>query len=757
MGSVRQRGPELKGMRDDRLKRWSGWLKMRANRGEPLDKLLPDAFAGVREAARRALGYNAFSCQIMAGLTMHRGRIAEMATGEGKTLAAVFAAYLNGLTGKGVHILTFNDYLAQRDAAWMGAVFEMLDMSTAAVFEGLEPEQRRQAYQADITYLTAQEAGFDYLRDALVLDPEDRVQQRPFHFAIVDEADSILIDEARVPLVIAGQLDQDIPNPRPMAQFVASLNEGDDYHFDEYRRNVFLSESGFARAEKTLGVPLHEEAHAGTLSVLNLALHAATLLHRDKDYIVRDNRVECIDALTGRLVDKRRWPHGLHAALEAKEGVEIQKEGSVLGSLTIQHLAAMYPKLAGMTATAQPSAKELDECYGLHITAIPPNKPCMRKDQPNLVFSHKEARDAALIEEICNVHKTGRPLLIGTASVEESENLARALKKEGITAQVLNARTHDVEAAIIAGAGALGAVTISTNMAGRGADIKLGGEDEGQREKVVALGGLYVIGTNRHESSRIDDQLRGRSGRQGDPGETRFFTSLQDDLITRFNVMSLLPKRFRHLQQDEPLTHPVVLGEVDRAQRIIEGQFFYIRRTLWSYATILEQQRQQAQVLRDTILNGESPFTADLAGDADEKKIRELALLRLDGQWTAHLAGVDALKDGIHLTRYGGQDPLFVFRKRMDEAFDGFLEQVETLIGQDLKLLAEGQFEEVAQGLKRPSSTWTYLANDNPFGNQMGFSLMGSGGIGYAVGSFFLWPFLLGAALVKRLIGKDGH
>ncbi len=721
-------------MRDDRLKRWSGWLKMRANRGEPLEKLLPDAFAGAREAAKRALGLDAFSCQMLAGLMMHRGRIAEMATGEGKTLAAIFPAYLNALTGKGVHILTFNDYLAKRDAAWMGPVFDMLDIKTAAVYEGLDAQGRREAYKADITYLTVKEAGFDYLRDAIAPKPEDRVH-RPFHMAIVDEADSILIDEARIPLVIAGRFNEETPDPNQMAQIVFNLQENMDYAFDEYRRNVFLTESGLKKAEELLGLTLHDEENLQVLSALNLALHAATLLQRDVDYIVKDNTVACIDPLTGRIADKRRWPNGLHAALEAREKVAIRDDGQVLGSISIQHFTKLYPRLAGMTATAQAAEQEFAAFYDLHITVIPSNKPCIRKDHPNLVFTDQPARDAALVKEICKVHKLGRPVLIGASDVRESELLATQLRAQGLKPQVLNAKTDELEAEIIAQAGAPGALTISTNMAGRGVDIKLGGADEAQRDQVLELGGLYVLGACLWESRRIDDQLRGRAGRQGDPGESRFFTSLQDPLMKRFNVMPLLPKRYRTLHQEEPVTSPIVLREVNRIQRIIEGQSFEIRKTLWSYASVLEQQRKIHDQRRCDILE------QDINGDD-----KEWILLQLDHFWMKHIALADQLRDGIHLARYGGMDPLMRFRKEMDEAFESF---------KPLDSHQVSEYKEAFANLKRPTSTWTYLAGDNPFSQDMRFSLMGSSGVTYAIFAFFSWPLILAGAFLNRFFGKS--
>ena len=486
-----------------------------------------------------------FDVQVMAAIALHQGKLAQLATGEGKTLVAVMPAALHALAGRGVHVLTANDYLARRDAAWMGAAYRFLGLTAASVTAPLDRADRQAAYAADITYVTAKEAGFDFLRDHTVTDPS-HVVQRPFHYAIVDEADFILIDEARVPLVIAGETAAPPVPYQRIAAAVRALTPGTDFRIDEHERNVTLTDAGFRHAQALLGCgPLHDPAQQLTLAAIHVALHAEALLVRDRDYIVRAGRIEIVDEFTGRVADNRRWPHGIQPAVEAKEGVEVRPEGAVLGSIPIQHFVRLWPRLAGMTATAVPAAGEFREFYGLTTVVFPPHRPCRRVDEPDVVFTHRDAKVRALAAEIARVQASGRPVLVGTASVAESEALVRALRARRVKCHVLNARHDAREAAIIARAGMPGAVTISTNMAGRGTDIVLGGGDPALRERVAALGGLYVIGTNRHESRRVDDQLRGRAGRQGDPGSSRFFISLEDDLISRYGVMGLIPRARR--------------------------------------------------------------------------------------------------------------------------------------------------------------------------------------------------------------------
>ena len=608
---------------DQQLRETSADLRARAGSGVSLNALLPEAFALARETARRVLGQRPFDVQVMAGIAMHQGKLAEMQTGEGKTLAAVLPACLNALTGLGVHVLTFNDYLAQRDAQWMGPVYRFLGLTVGSIRQGMSTAQRQAAYNCDVTYLTAKEAGFDFLRDHLCVDPRGLVH-RPFHYAIVDEADSILIDEARVPLVIAGSTSSAQSDPCRAAELVRTLHSGRDFETDEFARNVHLTEAGLDRVEAILGCgSLHDAGNLSVLSELNLALHARVLLHRDVDYIVRDGKVEIIDELTGRVVPNRRWPDGLQAAVEAKEGVPLQPQGIIRGSITLQHFLRLYPKVCGMTATAQSAAEEFREFYDLNVVVIPPNRPSIRVDQPDLVFSHKQAKHRALVGEIVQVQHTGRPVLVGTASVAESEEIAAELARAGVFCQVLNAKNDAHEAKIIAQAATLGAVTISTNMAGRGVDIRLGGNPPRDPEKIVALEGLYVIGTNRHESRRIDNQLRGRAGRQGDPGAARFFISLEDDLIQRYGITDLLPAGYRALRQDGPIEDIAVTRAIERAQQTIESQTFEIRRTLWRYASLIEEQRKHIQERRQAIRNDQLPL--NLLVTHAQERYRELS------------------------------------------------------------------------------------------------------------------------------------
>ena len=573
-------------------------------RNDDPGEALVEIFALVREASKRRLDQRPYDEQIMAGIALHQGRVAEMQTGEGKTLAAVAPAILNALSGKGVHIHTVNDYLARRDAAWMGPIYEILGVSVGCIQEGMSVEDRRDAYNCDVTYVTAKEAGFDLLRDGLCLEPDDRVH-RPFHFVIVDEADSILIDEARVPLVVAGATDDPAAGLIRLAELARKLQPEVDFDTDEYSRNINLTEAGTHRVEQNLRVAnLYAEESLGLLAAVRNAMHAEFLLHRDVDYIVRDGRVELVDELTGRVVEDRQWPDGLQAAIEAKEGLDLQPEGRILGSITMQHFMMSYPRLAGMTATAQPAAEELKAAYDLEVVVIPTHLPCIRADHPDRIYTHREAKQLAVFDEVTAVNATGRPILVGTASVAESERLAASLHETGILCRVLNAKNDEAEAEIIAEAGAIGAVTISTNMAGRGTDIRLGGQNEAERDAVVALGGLYVIGTNRHESLRIDRQLRGRAGRQGDPGSSRFFVSLEDELLVRFGLEELIPRVSLPARQMDEVDDPLLRREIARAQRIVDGQNIDMRKTLKRYSDVLEAQRQFIQNWRREVLDG---------------------------------------------------------------------------------------------------------------------------------------------------------
>jgi preprotein translocase subunit SecA len=772
---IDQLSPALERFTDEQLRERAGELRRRAVSGASLDRILVAWFAVTRVAASRVLGLYPFDVQLLAGIALHQGKLVEMHTGEGKTLAAVAPASLNALTGRGVHVLTFNDYLARRDAAWMGPLYRFLGLSVGTIQEGMDTRERKTAYGADVTYATAKEAGFDFLRMQLCRDSLELVH-RPFHFAIVDEADSILIDEARVPLVIAGERIRSQTSPHRVARLVRELDEQIDFETDDNERNVFLTEPGIDRLERELSCgDLHDESNYLLLTEINQALHARVLLRRDVDYIVRSDAIELVDEFTGRVMDDRRWPDGLQAALEAKEGVPIRPGGRILGSIPLQHFLGLYPRLAGMTATARPAAEELAEIYGLNVVVIPPHAPCARNDLPDVVFTHRAAKLNALIAEIGQLHEIGRPVLVGTASVEESEELAAALAAAKIPCQVLNARNDEQEAAIVAQAGAVEAVTISTNMAGRGTDIRLGGSDESEREKVLALGGLFVIGTNRHESRRIDDQLRGRAGRQGDPGNSRFFVSLEDPLMTRFGVAELIPRRNWPARQDEPVDQPSIRREIERLQRIVEGQNFEVRQTLWRYSMLVEDQRRALQQRRSDILHGRETlrlcatraarrhtslcarFGAELVREVE----REITLHHLDRGWEEHLAFVAELREGIHLVSIGGLKPLEEFQRTVSSAFLDLQHRIERRIITTFNEVEvnENGLDRDAAGLGAPSSTWTYLINDRALGD-LHQVLAGPGNFAFAaVAALTAGPMIVGMGLWRKLRGEreDRH
>ncbi|MBT4099191.1 MAG: accessory Sec system translocase SecA2 [Gemmatimonadetes bacterium] len=720
-------------------------------------------FALVSEISQRTLGMRPFHVQMITAIALHQGKIAEMQTGEGKTLAAVAPVALHALQGHGVHVLTFNDYLSGRDAEWMGPVYRFLGLSVGTIKAGMSPQQRRAAYACDITYATAKEAGFDFLRDQLVRHPEERVH-RGFAFALVDEADSILIDEARIPLVIAGAVDGDHSDAGLIAHLVKSLESGTHFDTDEYERNVHLSEEGLSHVEQFLGCgPLHDPENLHRLTLLNLALHARALLHADVDYIVRDGRIDIIDELTGRVVEDRHWPDGLQAAVEAKESVQGRADGSILGSITLQHFLEQYEHVCGMTATACPAADELAELYDLPVVVVPPNRHCVRRDEADLVFTHQEAKHHALVRQIQTWHDARRPVLVGTASVAESDQLGELLRAAGIRCQVLNARNDAIEAELIADAGAPGAVTISTNMAGRGTDIRLGGHDESQREVVVASGGLCVIGTNRHESRRIDDQLRGRAGRQGDPGSSRFYISLQDPLIVRHGIDALIPDRFRPALQADPFDHPVVRREIDRAQRIVEGQSFDIRRTLFRYSQFVEDQRRLLFERRERVFLGQGGQLRQLepvlyasccqtvSADMVDEMERIITLHHIDGAWREYLAQIAALRDGIHLVGLGGLSPVDEFHKEAGLLYDAAVggigaAMIDTF--RTVQITADGMDLD-REGLRGPSSTWTYLVNDDSMVDHLANQLIGNRNMGMNVGAGLMWP-LLGLLIAAR-------
>ena len=575
-------------------------FKRRLQKGETLDDILPEAFAVVREASKRVLGMRHFDVQLIGGICLHRGNIAEMRTGEGKTLVATLPVYLNALTGNGVHVVTVNDYLATRDSEQMGRLYNFLGLSTGLIVANLDFNQRKEAYACDITYGTNNEFGFDYLRDNMVSDVAQMVQ-RPLNYAIVDEVDSILIDEARTPLIISGPGQRSTDNYYKLAKIVPHLVKDEDYTIDEKQKTIAPTDSGIAKVEKMLGVEnLYDAENIELNHLLGASLRAYAMMHRDTDYVVKDGEVVIVDEFTGRLMFGRRYSDGLHQAIEAKEGLKVERESQTLASITFQNYFRMYNKLAGMTGTAKTEEKEFIDIYGLEVLPIPPNKPLARVDLPDQIFKTKAAKYRAVVRNAVERHQTGQPILIGTTSITQSEELSDMLIRAGVPHKVLNAKHHEKEAEIVADAGQMGMVTIATNMAGRGTDITLG-------EGVPELGGLAILGTERHESRRIDNQLRGRAGRQGDPGSSQFFLSLEDDLMRIFgadNITGIMDKL--GMEEDEPIEHSLITKSIERAQKKVEDHNYNIRKYVLEYDDVMNQQREVLYEQRRRILRNES-------------------------------------------------------------------------------------------------------------------------------------------------------
>lgn len=708
--------------------------EMRTEGGLDEDGLI-EFLALAREAGERALGERAFDGQIVGALALLQGRVVEMATGEGKTLAGAFAAAGYAIGGRKVHVLAVNDYLAERDAEWMGPLYKLLGVTVSHVGQASTPEERRAAYQAEVCYAPVSEVGFDVLRDRLAGDVADRVSAEP-DVALVDEADSVLIDEARVPLVLAGatrseELDDDV------VQLVRTLRAGVDYEIDGDGRSVALTDRGTDTVEEHLGgIDLYDDANLDKMTQVNVALHAEVLLRKDVDYLVRDGKVHLINNSRGRIAKLQRWPDGLQAAVEAKEAVPVSESGEVLDSITVQALIKRYPKLCGMTGTAVVVGEQLQEFYDVEVAVVPPNKPNVRIDDTDRLYLTVEQKNKALVEHIKEIHETGRPILIGTHSVEESEQLSDQLEAAEVPHVVLNAKNDAEEAAIVAEAGVPETVTVSTQMAGRGTDIRLGGRDGSNgRERAAELGGLYVVGTGLHASRRLDDQLRGRAGRQGDPGGSLFFASLADELVTRYSITSgLRPSP----DKDGRLTDRKAIGTLEHAQRVADGANAELLRTTWSYSRLTEQQRAIVLDTREKILvsdlaaeklSASSKERYDELVEAHDEDLvkdaaRRIALHHLDRRWTDHVAYLADLREGIHLRSLAGGivhlKPIDEFNKSaiasfttlIDDAWKDAAESLETA-----ELTAEGLDEEKS-GVPRPTATWTYLVNDNPFGTE---------------------------------------
>jgi preprotein translocase subunit SecA len=603
-------------------------FKQRVAQGEPLDDLIAESFAVMREASRRVLGERHFDVQLLGGVVLHRGNIAEMKTGEGKTLTSTLAVYLNSLSGKGVHVVTVNDYLATRDAEWMGQVYQFLGMSVGRIVHDMGDQQRREAYQADVTYGTNNEFGFDYLRDNMKFDLADFCQ-RGFNYAIVDEVDSILIDEARTPLIISGPADISTELYKNVDGIMSKFKRDEHYLVDEKGRQVSLNEEGIALGEKLLKLEnLYDPRNIEYLHHLNQSLKAHVLFKRDVDYIVKEGQVVIVDEFTGRTMEGRRYSDGLHQALEAKENVKIERENQTLASITFQNYFRMYDKLAGMTGTADTEAPEFKKIYDLDVVVLPTHMEMIRKDFADVIYKNEQAKYRAVIREITEKHKKGQPVLVGTISIDVSEKISRMLKKEKVPHEVLNAKHHEREAEIIAQAGQLGKVTIATNMAGRGTDIKLG-------EGVVEVGGLHILGTSRHESRRIDNQLRGRSGRQGDPGSSRFYLSLEDDLLRIFGsgrISGIMDKL--GMEEDEPIEHTMITRAIENAQRKVEGHHFDIRKHLLEYDDVMNKQREVIYQQRQEVLEGDNlqQVLQDMTEELVDSIVAEVAQERIDAK-----------------------------------------------------------------------------------------------------------------------------
>lgn len=727
--------PEMQALADEELPQRLAVYREQVQNGEKdLDAVLPEVFALVREASTRVLGMRHYDVQLLGAMALHNGKIAEMKTGEGKTLVATLAVILNSLEGKGVHVVTVNDYLAKRDAEWMGRLYNFLGLSVGVIVAGLSDEQRKEAYGADITYGTNNEFGFDYLRDNMKFYAEQLVQ-RGHHYAIVDEVDSILIDEARTPLIISGASDESTDLYQKVDEVVRTLEKEKHYTVDEKGKTASLTDEGVLYVEEQLGIEnLYDTANITAQHHVLQSLKAHTVFRRDVDYIVKDDQVVIVDEFTGRLMAGRRFSDGLHQALEAKEHVTVAAENQTLASITFQNYFRMYDKLSGMTGTADTEAVEFAQIYGLEVSTIPPNRPMVRKDMPDLIYRTRREKMQAIIQAIKELHATGQPVLVGTISIETSELISQLLKREGVPHSVLNAKHHAQEAEIVAQAGQAGKVTIATNMAGRGTDIKLG-------EGVVELGGLHILGTERHESRRIDNQLRGRSGRQGDPGSSRFYLSLEDDLMRLFGsdrLSGLMQKL--GMQEGEPIENNMVSRAIENAQKRVEGHHFEIRKTLLDYDNVMNQQRTVIYSLRrdlmqepdlepilneylsdllddmyaglevskaardiedekpvrarlsevmniDRVLPGDAPLPTreeaqelvlsimaqlrEEAGPLYADLLRYFLLEELDRGWKEHLRNMDFLRDGIGLRGYGQRDPKLEYKR---EGFNMFQE-----------------------------------------------------------------------------------
>lgn len=716
------------GLDDEQLRKAAGLLKL----GDLADSAdIPQFLAIAREAAERSTGLRPFDVQLLGALRMLAGDVIEMATGEGKTLAGAIAAAGYALAGRHVHVVTINDYLARRDAEWMGPLLEALGLTVGWVTAESTADQRRAAYKSDVTYASVNEIGFDVLRDQLVTDVEDLVSPNP-DVALIDEADSVLVDEALVPLVLAGTTHRETPRLE-IIRLVGELQPGKHYDTDSDSRNVHLTEDGARYVEAKLGgIDLYSEEHvATTLTEVNVALHAHVLLQRDVHYIVRDDAVHLINASRGRIAQLQRWPDGLQAAVEAKEGIETTETGEVLDTITVQALINRYPTVCGMTGTALAAGEQLRQFYKLGVSPIPPNTPNIREDEADRVYITAAAKNDAIVAHIIEVHETGQPVLVGTRDVAESEELHERLLRRGVPAVVLNAKNDAEEARVIAEAGKLGAVTVSTQMAGRGTDIRLGGSDvsdhDPEKKEVVELGGLHVIGTGRHNTERLDNQLRGRAGRQGDPGSSVFFSSWEDDVAAANLESHKLPT---HTDEDGRITSPKAAGLLDHAQRVAEGRMLDVHANTWRYNQLIAQQRAIIVERRNTLLSTATAreelaelapkryeeLSETLSEERLEKICRLIMLYHLDRGWADHLAYLADIRESIHLRALGRQNPLDEFHRMAVDAFASLAADAIEAAQQTFETspaIEEEPGVDLSK-LARPTSTWTYMVHDNP-------------------------------------------
>lgn len=751
---VNRRESEVSGLSDEDLRARTVLFRERLQNGEALNDLLPEAFATVREVAKRTLGERHYDVQILGGILLHRGKITEMRTGEGKTLVGTLPTYLNALTGKGVHVVTVNDYLARRDAVWMGQIYAALGMTVGVinsgasylydpghkevdaerdedgsfkvVYEFLRPCSRKEAYVADITYGTNSEFGFDYLRDNIEYEVEN-LRQRGHHFAIIDEIDSILIDEARTPLIISVPKEESEDLYRTFSRIAARLNVDEHFTVDEKLKSATLTDAGIEEAEKALGVEnIYTERGIKYVHHLETAVRAKALYTKDKEYVVRGDEVVIVDEFTGRLQPGRRWSDGLHQAIEAKEGVRIQKESRTFASITYQNYFRMYEKLGGMTGTALTSSEEFFSVYKLEVVPVPTHREVKRIDGNDLIFQTEKGKFQAIIRKVKEINEKGQPVLVGTASIEKNEELSTVLTKEGVKHEMLNAKNHEREGEIIASAGEKGKVTLATNMAGRGVDIKLGGvhASDKEREDVRELGGLFVLGTERHEARRIDDQLRGRSGRQGDPGETQFFVSMEDSLMRVFasDTVKNMMGRFG-IPEDQPVENKMITRSLESAQKKIEGFNFDARKQVLAYDDVLNKQRQSVYERRRKLLLGDESeveaFLDEVAAidagvpDVVKKKkeefgeerfydlARRLILQVTDTLFVEHLELMDYTRRSVTLRAYGQRDPLLEYRKEGNRLFKEMEEASLTRVAEALPNLAEPALVREEEELKK--------------------------------------------------------